>query len=65
MSSNGLFFRCDEELPPGDLIQVDLDWPFLLKGVQRLKLRLWGIVVRRELKSAAMSISKYEFVPHE
>jgi len=63
MSSNGLLFRCCRELPPGELIEVHLRWPFLLKGVQPLRLCLWGIVVRREQATAAMSISKYEFVP--
>jgi len=63
MSSNGLLFRCDRELPPGELIEVQLQWPFFLKGVQPLKLRVWGIVVRRDAGSAAMSISKYEFAP--
>ena len=63
MSSSGLFFRCDKELPPGELIEVDLKWPFLLRGDQPLRLRVWGIVVRSEPGGAAMAISKYEFLP--
>jgi hypothetical protein len=62
MSSNGLLFRCYHDLPPGELIEVNLLWPFLLEGVHQLTLRVWGIIVRREPGSAAMSISKHEFV---
>jgi hypothetical protein len=65
MSSNGLLFRCPQELPPGELIEVRLEWPILLDGVQKLMLCVWGIVVRREPGSAAMSISKHEFVARD
>ena len=65
MSSNGLLFRCYQDLPPGELIEVNLLWPFLLEGVHQLTLRVWGIIVRQESGSAAMSISKYEFVARE
>ncbi len=63
MSSCGLLFRCDRELPVGELIEVRLEWPFYLRGAEPLRLIVWGIVVRREPGAAAISISKYEFIP--
>ncbi len=63
MSSCGLLFRADGELPVGELIEVRLDWPFFLSGGEPLQLVVWGIVVRKEGRAAAISVSKYEFLP--
>jgi hypothetical protein len=62
MSSNGLCFSSDRELPPGELIQVDMVWPVSQEGQRTLNLRLQGLIVRSNREVVAMSVSKYEFL---
>jgi hypothetical protein len=61
VSSGGAFFRCGEVLPIGQLIQLDLAWPFLYNQRQPLRLRLYGMTLRSGADGTAMSISKHEY----
>jgi hypothetical protein len=61
MSSAGICFRCDRELPPGELIEVELMWPVPLEGRGPRMLRLQGIILRSSPLNTAMAISKYDF----
>ncbi len=61
ISSKGVLFRADENLEPGQLIQVSVDWPARLENQIPLKLVAEGRIVRNIKGVAAMTIEKYEF----
>ena len=61
MSSGGLLFSCEDPLPPGELIEADLTWPFLIENGQALELRVHGMILRSSVAGIAVSISKYQF----
>ena len=61
MSSGGIRFTAGEELRPGRLLEVAVNWPVRLDGTCPLQFVATGHVVRTEGKRAVVSIDRYEF----
>ena len=61
VSSGGVLFEPQDGLPTNGLIEVLMDWPFLLDGVCPLKLVVQGRVVRSNKQLAAVQILRHEF----
>ena len=61
ISSKGILFRCGAQLPVGDLIEAELDWPFFVDDEHSRGLKVYGMIVRSDDHGTAMAISKYEF----
>lgn len=61
MSSSGIRFSIQEQIPLGYLVELSVDWPVRLEGTCSLKLFVAGRVVRSEAGWAALSILQYEF----
>ncbi len=61
MSSSGVLFSTQEQLPWGQLVEVAVNWPAKLDGACALKLVAVGRVVRSERFQSAVRIEKYEF----
>ena len=61
MSSRGILFQSDDQLPAGEKIQVILTWPFLLNGDCPLQLRVRGDVLRSDGRGTVLRIQQYEF----
>lgn len=61
VSSGGLLFRCATILPVAELIEVDLEWPFLYDKRHPLLLRVCGMTLRSSTEGTAMSISRHEY----
>jgi PilZ domain len=61
VSSNGILFEADDALPAGRLIQLAMQWPFLLDGACALKLHVRGTIIRSDTKKAALQIAHHEF----
>lgn len=61
MSSRGLLIRTDQELAPGDRLEISVNWPVRLNNECPLKLVATGRVVRAQAGRAAILIERYEF----
>jgi hypothetical protein len=61
ISSRGVLFEVEEELPNGGKIELALNWPFLLQGSCGLKLVMRGRIVRRERNRIALKAQFHEF----
>ncbi len=61
ISSGGVLFTTDSELPHGKLVEVAVNWPARLGGVCPLQLVAVGRVVRSSGLTAAVRIRKYQF----
>jgi hypothetical protein len=61
MGSSGLLFQCDHRFNKSELIQVSLEWPYMLDGSCPLQLCVHGRVLRSGDSGTALSILKYEF----
>lgn len=61
MSSGGVLFTTECELPHGKLVELAVNWPARLDGVCPLQLVAVGRVVRSNRGSAVVRIRKYEF----
>lgn len=61
ISSGGLFFSTDEVLPAGATVELNVEWPVLLHGTHRLKLKAVGRVVRSDEKGTAVRTMRHEF----
>jgi len=61
MSSRGILFTTESELPRGRMIEVAVTWPARLGGVCPLQLIAIGRMVRSDGDRAAVRIEKYEF----
>ena len=61
MSSGGLFFEARDPLPADGLIELAINWPFLLDGVCRLKLVMRGRIVRSDTTGTAVKVTRHEF----
>jgi len=56
ISSGGVLFETDELLPPTGIVEVAIQWPFLLRKVCSLKLVMRGRIVRRDYHSRATAV---------
>lgn len=61
MSSRGLLIRTDQQLAPGDRLEISVSWPVRLNNECPLKLVATGRVVRAQAGQAAILIERYEF----
>ena len=61
LSSSGVAFHVDRELPAGAFIELSIAWPALLENRCPLQLRGFGRILRSVPGRAAASIEQYEF----
>jgi c-di-GMP-binding flagellar brake protein YcgR len=61
ISSGGILFTTTEQLQPGRLIEISVNWPARLDGTCALQLVATGRVVRSDHATAAVRIERYEF----
>jgi hypothetical protein len=61
LSSNGVAFVPEKDLPPGTFIEVSIAWPALLENRCPLQLMGFGRVLRSTRASAACTLEQYEF----
>lgn len=61
LSSHGMLFQTDRELPPGSGIEASIAWPVLLSNVARLQLVMAGEVVWTDGGHVAVRIRHHEF----
>jgi hypothetical protein len=63
ISSGGVLLETDQPLPPSGVVELAIQWPFLLREVCSLKLVVRGRIVRRdhETKATAVRNESHEF----
>jgi hypothetical protein len=61
LSSSGVAFHADRELPAGAFIELSIAWPALLENRCPLQLRGFGRILRSTSGRTAASIEQYEF----
>jgi len=61
MGSSGLLFQCGHRFVKGELINVSLEWPYLLDGSCPLQLCVHGRILRSGDSGTALTTMKYEF----
>lgn len=61
ISSGGVLMEVPEQMPSGGLIELLLNWPFLLEGVCPLKLVMRGRIVRCDANGVAIKARHHEF----
>ncbi len=61
VSTDGLLIESPNELTLGALVEVSIEWPYLLNGEIPLQLAAVGKVVRCKESSFAMHLQKHEF----
>ena len=61
VSSGGLLFEADRELPSGLNIELSISWPVLLHNVAPLQLVVLGRVVRSEGNQVGVRMTQHEF----
>ncbi|HUO30077.1 MAG TPA: PilZ domain-containing protein [Bryobacteraceae bacterium] len=61
LSSNGVAFVTDRDLPMGAFIEVSIAWPALLENRCPLQLIGFGRVLRSAPGSVAVTLEQYEF----
>jgi len=61
ISSGGILLAVANSLPIGGLIELAVNWPYLLDGSCPLKLKIRGRIVRSDAKEIAVQIEKHEF----
>ena len=60
ISSGGVFFLTGEALK-GSFIELSISWPVLLEENTRIRLVVFGRLVRSDGRTAACTVDKYEF----
>ena len=61
MSSGGVLLATIDSLPSNCMIEVAIDWPFLLDGVCPLRLVMRGCIVRNDGNGVAVKVWHHEF----
>ena len=61
LSSNGVAFVTDQDLPPGAFIELSIAWPALLENRCPLQLIGFGRVLRSAHGTVASTMEQYEF----
>jgi c-di-GMP-binding flagellar brake protein YcgR len=61
MSAGGMAIGIEKVLEPGIEVELVLDWPGLYQGRQRMRLFVWGEVVRGDDSKTALRILTHEF----
>ncbi len=61
ISSKGILFETNIELPVGKRVELSISWPVVLNQRCRLKMVAVGRIVRSDSGKAAATIQRYEF----
>jgi PilZ domain len=61
MSSGGVAFNSDADLPNGSFIELSISWPALLDSVCPMRLIVFGRVLRGSEEAKVCSVEKWEF----
>lgn len=61
ISSRGMIFRSDKEVPPGTRLEVSTSWPAMLHGTCPMRWVVFGNVVRSQDGMTACTIDRCEF----
>lgn len=63
ISSGGVLFETDQQLPTSGVVELAIKWPYLLREVCNLKLVMRGRIVRRDAntKATAVRADHHEF----
>ncbi|MCC7017978.1 MAG: PilZ domain-containing protein [Rhodospirillales bacterium] len=61
ISSGGVLFTTETQLPKGERVELSVSWPAQLNDSLPLKLVALGRLVRCEESKAALAIERYEF----
>jgi hypothetical protein len=61
ISTGGVLFSSDEMLPRGCSVELSIEWPVLLHGTKRLRLKVYGRVVRSDGRGTAIRTIRHEF----
>src|SRR5713226_7375340 len=61
ISSRGILFKAEAELPVGQRVELAVDWPAKLNEHCGLKLVALGKIVRSSADAAAIQIEEYDF----
>ena len=61
MSSGGVAFAFDRDLPIGAFIELSISWPVQLETGTHMRLVVFGRVLRSADNHSACSVDKYEF----
>ena len=61
VSSGGVCFECVDAFPSTGIIELTINWPFLLEGVCHLKLVMSGRIVRVDGQRIAVEAEHHEF----
>jgi len=62
MSSGGVLFDVDQNVPAGAFVELSIRWPVLLQNTSPLTLLVVGRVVRSDAWTVAIKTSRYEFI---
>jgi hypothetical protein len=62
MSSGGILFDGDQDLPAGSFVELSINWPILLQNTRPLSLMIMGRVVRCKGNTVAVKTNRYEFL---
>jgi hypothetical protein len=61
LSSGGLLFEANRDMPEGLNVELSITWPVLLHNVAPLQLLVYGRIVRSEGKRIAVQKNQHEF----
>lgn len=61
LARKGICFVSDEPPPLDANVELRIEWPFLLQNVCPLELRVWGRVLRNDVRGIVVRMSRYEF----
>jgi hypothetical protein len=61
LSSGGVLFGTNCALPLGLQVELGIKWPMLLCDTVRMKLVVFGHIIRSDSNTTAVSMEKYEF----
>lgn len=61
MASGGVAFTTGQPLRPGAYIELSISWPVLLDENTRMRLVVFGRLIRSNHQTAACTVEKYEF----
>jgi hypothetical protein len=61
LSSGGILFESERQLPAGGSIELSISWPVMLNNVAPLQLVVTGRVVRAAGRRAAIRMVQHEF----
>lgn len=61
ISAGGVLFSSRGPLPIGSAVELSIDWPVLLHGTKRIRLKVYGRVMRSDERATALRTIRHEF----